>query len=70
LQWKSGAAEGNAAPPLKSLTPAKDALFQETREDHLIRNGFTGEAYFGQSKNFSTAIIFLVFPESAPCPGT
>ena len=36
------------ASALKSLNPAREVSSQETHEGHLIRNGFTGEAYSDQ----------------------
>lgn len=45
---RPGAAGGTDAAILQSLAPAKGDSFQETHEDHLIRNGFTGEAYSDQ----------------------
>ncbi len=45
---RPGAAGSTDASALKSLNPAREVSSQETHEGHLIRNGFTGEAYSDQ----------------------
>lgn len=45
---RPGAAGSTDASALKSLNSAREVSSQETHEGHLIRNGFTGEAYSDQ----------------------